>query len=120
MNKLQFKRLSSPLLGLLLLLAVPGQLLAQASASPAAAEGPMLTQPAVIGMLALLFAIVVGSLLVRVSRVATPVRDAPGPYRGAGTEKAVQRPTPQSYSTIHGSSPPAHPILKCRPSRVSH
>ena len=60
------------LLGLLLA-GRPGNLMAQIPAA-AAAEGAMLTQPAVLGMLALLLVIVIGAAIVLVSRVASLVR----------------------------------------------
>lgn len=47
--------------------------------TPPPAEGPMLTQPAVLGMLGLLLVIVVGAMLVLVSRVAALVRSAQPP-----------------------------------------
>ncbi len=47
--------------------------------TPAPAEGPMLTQPVVLGMLGLLLVIVVGAMLVLVSRVAALVRSAQPP-----------------------------------------
>ncbi|GAB3299416.1 hypothetical protein GCM10027511_14640 [Hymenobacter humi] len=59
---------------LALLLPVAGQ--AQA---PAPAEAPMLTQPAVLGMLALLLVIVLGAAAVLVSRVASLVRGSQKP-----------------------------------------
>ena len=55
----------------LLLAGRPGSLLAQATTP---AEGPMLTQPAVLGMLALLLIIVIGAVIVLVSRVGSLVQ----------------------------------------------
>ena len=70
-----FRRWWRPLL-LLLLLAAAGPAVAQ-TAPPA--EGPMITQPAVIGMFVLLLVILLGAAAVLVSRVTTLIRSSQQP-----------------------------------------
>ncbi|MDJ0367713.1 cbb3-type cytochrome c oxidase subunit I [Hymenobacter sp. H14-R3] len=90
------------LLGLAVLLGSPVRGLAQAPAA-APVEGPMLTQPAVLGMLALLLVIVVGGVLVLVSRVAALVRGSQAPSHevvGGRFDETVTNLTPAQLAAI--------------------
>ncbi|MDQ2770955.1 MAG: cbb3-type cytochrome c oxidase subunit I, partial [Bacteroidota bacterium] len=89
------------LLGLLLA-GRPGALLAQTTAP---AEGPMLLQPAVLGMLALLLVIVIGAVIVLVSRVGSLVsRNQPlSTENAAGRfDETVTNLTPAQLAAIVG------------------
>ena len=67
---------SGRVLLLAVLLGLPAGLRAQATAP---AEGPMLTQPAVLGMIGLLLVIVIGAMVLLVGRVAALVRSTQKP-----------------------------------------
>jgi cytochrome c oxidase cbb3-type subunit 1 len=84
----------------LLLLAAAGPVLAQAAPAP---EGPMLTQPAVLGMLALLLVIVLGAAAVLVTRVASLIRGSQKPTLTEELEhfdETVTNLTPAQLSAI--------------------
>ncbi len=101
MKKLHLRRLGRyGLLGAGLL-GWPGQALAQTQAAPA--EGPMFTQPAVLGMLALLLVIVMGAVVVLVARVAALVRSTqePSTENVAGRfDETVTNLTPAQLAAI--------------------